>query len=238
VSAAAIAADLAGIDFERIQRRLHSRFPGPFEDAEDAVQDACLDFLTEPEKFDGITAGYLLKRARWKLLTARRLRRPTASVDTLAAFAPQVLATATAIRPPETRAVMAPPGKPTEIAEKIRAYYDSTGIVPTERLCKGEPSLPATTTIERHYGQFSAAVRAAGLVPRGAGRRNQRWEAPEVAEVFFAFRRRHGHWPDTRDRREEGGTFPTDPTLVRIFGSSRLGVVVPAIEALERSPGT
>jgi len=232
VSATAIADDLAGIDFERIQRLLHSRFPGPFEDAEDAVQDACLDFLIEPEKFDSITTGYLLKRARWKLLTARRLRRPTASLDTLAAFAPKVLATATAVRPPELQAIMAPPGKPTEIAEKIRAYHDRTGVVPTERLCKREPSLPATTTIERHYGKFSAAVRAAGLVPRGAGRRNQRWEKHEVAEVFVAFRRRHGHWPDARDRREEGSTFPTDPTLVRIFGSSRLGVIVAGIEPL------
>lgn len=114
----------------------------------------------------------------------------------------------------------------------LQRFRDRTGESPKARDCRALQSLPSTATLRKEFGAFSAALRAAGMVPPSLGLRRRRWTAVEAANVCYSFRLRNGRWPDAIDVEGRSEGLPGRSVMIRVFGSTRPGEVGEKAEAI------
>lgn len=111
-----------------------------------------------------------------------------------------------------------PSWEPEAILAALCAYAEEFGRPPA----KGELELPPTgypssRTVRRHFGSFTAGLRAAGLEPRG--QRQRRWDAEAIAVAMREFRLEVARWPLPSDWVRACEDWPSASTVYSRFGS-------------------
>jgi DNA-directed RNA polymerase specialized sigma24 family protein len=243
-------------DYERhiggIARALARRLRRHLADAEDAAHSAFLELLSKhPERLrqhPSTWLGWLYTAAHHRLLriTARveraesieRLVEQTGDIALVGAH-PWVSPTLNA---EEESKHVPPPGRGeawsrTQIIGAFQRFSERRHRPPRVKECKRLHGLPSPTTVYRCFGSFAAAVLAAGMVPERVNRRRRPWGPIEAAKVCWAFRMRHGRWPDRLDAERRPGELPGEAAMVRFFGGCRAGEVQRGAEAILAAAG-
>jgi len=110
-----------------------------------------------------------------------------------------------------------PSWEPEEILVALRAYAERFGKPPAKQELEWPPTgYPSARTVRRHFGSFTAGLRAAGLKPRG-----ERWTKEEIIEAMREFERETNHWPRSSDWSSACEDWPSSGTVYNRFGSWR-----------------
>jgi hypothetical protein len=105
---------------------------------------------------------------------------------------------------------------PLPHAARHLAYAQEFGRSPAKQELEWPPAgYPSSRTVRRHFGSFTAGLRAAGLEPRG----RQRWDAGAIATAMREFRREVGRWPRASDWQVACEDWPSASTVHNRFGS-------------------
>jgi Homing endonuclease associated repeat len=112
-----------------------------------------------------------------------------------------------------------------EILAALRAYAKQFGRPPAKQELEWPPAgYPSSRTVRRHFGSFTAGLRAAGLEPRGA----KRWSEEQIIEAMREFERETDYWPRSTDWTVACEDWPSASTVYNRFGSwaAALGVAM------------
>ncbi len=108
-----------------------------------------------------------------------------------------------------------PSWKPEEILAALRAYAEHFGKPPAKQELEWPPTgYPSSRTVRRHFGSFTAGLRAAGLEPRGA----KRWSKDQIIEAMREFERETDFWPRATDWTVACEDWPAAGTVYNRFG--------------------
>jgi Homing endonuclease associated repeat len=109
-----------------------------------------------------------------------------------------------------------PSWKPEEILTALRAYVEQFGKPPAKHELEWPPTgYPSSRTVRRHFGSFTAGLRAAGLKPRGS----KRWSTTQIVEAMREFERETDYWPRSTDWKVACEDWPAAATVYKRFGS-------------------
>lgn len=110
-----------------------------------------------------------------------------------------------------------PSWEPEEILAALRAYAKEFGKPPAKQELEWPPSgYPSSRTVRRHFGSFTAGLRAAGL-----NSRQKLWSRERVAEAMREFERETDRWPRASDWSIACEDWPSAATVYNRFGSWR-----------------
>jgi DNA-directed RNA polymerase specialized sigma24 family protein len=104
------------------------------------------------------------------------------------------------------------------VLEALRRFAGTRGTAPRFRDAEGHPGLPSPKTVERHFGTWNEALRAAGIRPTYGERRVRRWTQEEMVQTFCLWRLRQDRWPNGADMANDVG-LPSPATTRRHFGT-------------------
>jgi len=108
-----------------------------------------------------------------------------------------------------------PSWEPETILAALRAYAEKFGRPPAKQELEWPPAgCPSSRTVRRHFGSFTAGLRAAGLDPRG-----RRWDAEAILAAMREFRREVDRWPRPSDWTTACEDWPSTKTVYNHFGS-------------------
>lgn len=108
-----------------------------------------------------------------------------------------------------------PSWTPEEILAALRAYAEEFGKPPAKQELEYPPSgYPSSRTVRRHFGSFTAGLRAAGLEPR-----EKRWSAEAIVEAMREYERETDFWPRSSDWAVACEDWPSMGTVYNRFGS-------------------
>ena len=123
-----------------------------------------------------------------------------------------------------------------EIVAALQEFAQRHGKTPrpgdwTRMSSPGEPAHPSRQTVVNQFGDWNAALEAAGLEPLPMGRRGVRreaaWTAAEIIEEIRAFAEREGEPPKSSDWRllpRSGPPRPTAWVVEQCFGTWNKGI--------------
>lgn len=112
-----------------------------------------------------------------------------------------------------------PSWEPDQILVALRGYAERFGGSPAKQDLEYPPSgLPSARTVRRHFGSFTAGLRAAGLEPRGG---QKLWSADRIVAAMREFRQEVGRWPRSSDWAVASEDWPSASTVRNRFGSWR-----------------
>lgn len=112
-----------------------------------------------------------------------------------------------------------PSWEPEQILAALRAYAERFGGPPAKQELEYPPAgFPSARTVRRHFGSFTAGLRAAGLEPRGGQRR---WSEERIVAAMREFRREVDRWPRSSDWTAACEEWPSTGTVYNRFGSWR-----------------
>lgn len=238
----AISAAFTGLDYEpfrRVARRLaahHRCEPGH---GEEAVQEGIAYLLEkDPRLFRESPLnwlGLLYEVSKHRLHAVRRGQVRAASIEALIENgAEDVVERAAPCIAPGQRAtgdyrdVLPPPHgeawTATQILGGLQRFQWYHGRAPKARECGPAHLLPREAALRRHFGSFTDALLAAGIVPDTAKRR-KRWEPVEAADACYSFRWRNQRWPDGSDADRNPGMLPNRDAMERFFGGTNAAEV-------------
>jgi hypothetical protein len=108
-----------------------------------------------------------------------------------------------------------PSWEPEAILAALRAYAEEYGDPPAKQeLERPPPGFPSARTVRRHFGSFTAGLRAAGLEPRGRS-----WDTEEIIAAMRDFRREVDRWPRPTDWQSACEDWPSTGTVYNRFGT-------------------
>ncbi len=108
-----------------------------------------------------------------------------------------------------------PSWEPESILAALRDYAREHGCPPAKPELELPPAgYPSARTVRRHFGSFTAGLRAAGLEPRG-----RRWNTEAIIAAIRDFRREVERWPRPTDWQTASDEWPTANTVYNRFGS-------------------
>ena len=108
-----------------------------------------------------------------------------------------------------------PSWTPEEILVALRAYAEEFGKPPAKQELEWPPSgYPSSRTVRRHFGSFTAGLRAAGLKSR-----KKRWSAEAIVEAMREYERETDYWPRSSDWAVACEDWPSMGTVYNRFGS-------------------
>lgn len=121
--------------------------------------------------------------------------------------------------------------KPSWTAEEIlvalRAYAEEFGKPPAKQELEWPPTgYPSARTVRRHFGSFTAGLRAAGLKPR-----EKRWSAEAIVEAMREYERETDFWPRSSDWAVACEDWPSMGTVYNRFGSWQAALEMAMSEA-------
>jgi hypothetical protein len=235
-------------DIDRLVYWLTRRCGGPEMDAREATQDTFTKLLLgRPEVFRRRREDWwrvVCMEARFRLLEIKEAQRKTVPVDSQIEPVDTAIDTESSTLPISPAAcdytwVEPPLGgedwTPIQILGALQRYARHYRKPPREVDCQPLHRLPYPAAIRVCFGNFGAAMAAAGM----PGHSRSRVSELRAAQQCDAFRRRHNRWPDTSDFRWGFEQLPSPRVAKRIFGSTRSGVVGKvAEEILQREPGS
>ncbi len=239
-----------GIDYTPIGRIAHFlalRYRSSQSDAEEATHGALEElFRKRPDVF---TRGperwlrFLYGAARFRLFDIRSSVGAVESLDALweaggdaALRGSRPLLPATPGEAEDARHAL-PPSRgeewsDTQMIGALQRFHDEHEGPPRARECRTMRGLPSVATLGKKFGSFSAALRAAGMLPPTAGLRRKRWTAVEAAEACLSFRWRNGRWPDATDVKLSPGVLPGRGVMEKFFGGTHPGEVQQGVESI------
>ena len=231
----------------RIIRMVAAREQASIADAEEAVHDVFADlykdrptlFHREPTSWQGL----LYTLARYRVRDNRRRNRRVTSIglniDPKASVA--VVPWASSIQVEDARSSALPAGGEewtrTQVIGAFQRFEDCRGRSPKARECKRINGLPSLAVVYRLFGSFSNALLGAGMHPRTAGQRRQRWTPIRAAITCRGFYRRHGYWPGSSEIERHPGTLPSTSVMMRFFRSTRPAGVQLGAQTILKSHG-
>ena len=110
-----------------------------------------------------------------------------------------------------------PSWTPDEILAALRAYAGEFGKSPAKQELEWPPTgYPSSRTVRRHFGSFTAGLKAAGLEPRG---KQRRWSEEAILEAMRAFQRETDCWPKSEDWKVACEDWPSNGTVYNHFGT-------------------
>lgn len=105
--------------------------------------------------------------------------------------------------------------KSEEILVALRAYAKEFNKPPAKQELEWPPTgYPSSRTVRRHFGSFTAGLRAAGLESR-----EKRWSSEQIAEAMREFQRETDRWPRSSDWTVACEDWPSSGTVYRRFDS-------------------
>ncbi len=108
-----------------------------------------------------------------------------------------------------------PSWEPDEILAALRAYAEEFGKSPAKQELEWPPTgYPSSRTVRRHFGSFTAGLRAAGLESR-----EKRWSREKIVEAMREFERETDRWPRSSDWTVACEDWPSTGTVYNRFGS-------------------
>jgi hypothetical protein len=108
-----------------------------------------------------------------------------------------------------------PSWEPEQILTALRTYAEEFGRPPAKQELEWPPSgYPSSRTVRRHFGSFTAGLRAAGLEPR-----EKRWGREEIVEAIREFERETERWPRSTDWAVACEDWPSSSTVYNRFGT-------------------
>jgi len=108
-----------------------------------------------------------------------------------------------------------PSWKPEQILAALRAYAEEFNKSPAKNDLEWPPfGYPSARTVRRHFGSFTAGLRAAGLESR-----EKRWSAEAIVEAMRKFERETDRWPRSSDWNVACEDWPSMATVYNRFGS-------------------
>jgi hypothetical protein len=108
-----------------------------------------------------------------------------------------------------------PSWEPEEILAALRAYAEEFGKSPAKQELEWPPAgYPSSRTVRRHFGSFTAGLRAAGLESR-----EKRWSTERIVEAMREFERETDRWPRSSDWALACEDWPSSGTVYNRFGS-------------------
>jgi Homing endonuclease associated repeat len=110
-----------------------------------------------------------------------------------------------------------PSWEPGEIVAALRDYAEKFGRPPAKQELEWPPTgYPSSRTVRRHFGSFTAGLRAAGLESR-----ERRWSSEEIIEAMREFERETDRWPRSTDWAVASEDWPSTGTVYNRFGGWR-----------------
>jgi len=110
-----------------------------------------------------------------------------------------------------------PSWEPESILAALRAYAEEFGRPPAKQELEWPPAgYPSSRTVRRHFGSFTAGLRAAGL---GSREGERRWDADAIVAAMLEFHRQVDRWPRTTDWLTACEDWPSTSTVFNRFGS-------------------
>jgi hypothetical protein len=108
-----------------------------------------------------------------------------------------------------------PSWTPEAILVALRAYAEEFGKPPAKQELEWPPiGYPSSRTVRRHFGSFTAGLRAAGLEPR-----EKRWNEEAIIAAMREFERETDRWPSYSDWAVACEDWPSAATVYNRFGS-------------------
>lgn len=108
-----------------------------------------------------------------------------------------------------------PSWTPEEILVALRAFAAEFGKSPAKQELEYPPTgYPSSRTVRRHFGSFTAGLKAAGLQPR-----EKRWSEEAIIEAMREFERETDFWPRSSDWTVACEDWPSASTVYLRFGS-------------------
>lgn len=108
-----------------------------------------------------------------------------------------------------------PSWTPEEILAALRAYAAEFGKPPAKQELERPPTgYPSSRTVRRHFGSFTAGLKAAGLQPR-----EKRWSEEAIIEAMREFERETDLWPRYTDWAVACEDWPSAATVYNRFGN-------------------
>lgn len=96
----------------------------------------------------------------------------------------------------------------------MRAYAAEFGETPAKQELEWPPTgYPSSRTVRRHFGSFTAGLKAAGLQPR-----EKRWSEEAIIEAMREFERETDFWPRSSDWTVACEDWPSASTVYLRFG--------------------
>ncbi|HYP55661.1 MAG TPA: helix-turn-helix domain-containing protein [Solirubrobacterales bacterium] len=116
------------------------------------------------------------------------------------------------------------PNKPTwtpdEILVALRSYAKEFGRPPAKQELEWPPAgYPSSRTVRRHFGSFTAGLRAAGLESR-----KREWTRERIVEAMREFELETDRWPRSSDWLVACEDWPSASTVHNRFGSWQAGL--------------
>jgi Homing endonuclease associated repeat len=129
-----------------------------------------------------------------------------------------------------------------EIIAALRDFGEHNGRAPTytEWLAApapAEPAHPTASTVVTHFGEWRAALKAAGLEAPSISKLTRRsWSEENIIEAIRACASREGRTPSARDWRNAGSNppHPNSATVAKRFGSWGKGVEAAGLKPRQR----
>jgi hypothetical protein len=122
-----------------------------------------------------------------------------------------------------------------EILAGLRRYRDEFGKVPSKTALEWPPKgVPSARTVRRHFGSFTAGIRAAGLEPVGA----RSWSDEEILEAIRHHRRAHGRAPRLSEWRRASAEHPSARSVARRFGGWPKALAAAGVSPPPRARGS
>ncbi len=115
-----------------------------------------------------------------------------------------------------------PSWEPEEILAALRSYAEQFGKPPAKQELEWPPTgYPSSRTVRRHFGSFTAGLRAAGLESR-----EKLWSAEAIVDAMREFRRETDRWPRSTDWAVASEHWPSTGTVYNRFGGWRKALEV------------
>lgn len=113
-----------------------------------------------------------------------------------------------------------PSWEPEEILVALRAYAEQFGQSPAKQELEWPPTgYPSSRTVRRHFGSFTAGLRAAGLESR-----EKRWSSEAITEAMREFERETDRWPRSSDWAVACEDWPSTGTVYNRFGGWKVAL--------------
>ncbi len=114
-----------------------------------------------------------------------------------------------------------PSWEPETILVALRAYAEKLGRAPRKEELEWPPAgYPSARTVRRHFGSFTAGLRAAGLESR-----HRHWDKGAIVAAMREFHREVDRWPRPSDWKTACEDWPTTRTVYNRFGSWEAALV-------------
>jgi hypothetical protein len=115
-----------------------------------------------------------------------------------------------------------PSWTPEEILAALRSYMAEFGEPPAKQELEWPPTgYPSSRTVRRHFGSFTAGLKAAGLQPR-----EKRWSEEAIVEAMREFERETDLWPRSSDWTVACEDWPSASTVYNRFGSWQAALAI------------